>query len=116
MRAGELLRSYVLKRTQNIDISSSLATVIVERTVYDDGGESRSESFYGANGKIERIDQYIDGDAPDTPGSGLDAARAVELRLRSLGFSEVAVAVRSGSPASSDGRVRVTVRCGAGGG
>lgn len=30
-RAGELLRSYVLKRTQNIDISSSLATVIVER-------------------------------------------------------------------------------------
>ena len=41
-------------------------TVIVERTVYDDGGESRSESFYGANGKIERIDQYIDGDAPDT--------------------------------------------------
>lgn len=41
-------------------------TVIVERTVYDDGGESRSESFYGQNGKIERIDQYIDGDAPDS--------------------------------------------------
>ena len=30
-RAGELLRSYVLKRTENIDISSSLATVIIER-------------------------------------------------------------------------------------
>ncbi len=32
-RAGELLRSYVLKQTEDIDISSSLATVIVERVV-----------------------------------------------------------------------------------
>lgn len=30
-RAGELLRSYVLKRTEDVDISSSLATVIIER-------------------------------------------------------------------------------------
>ena len=30
-RAGELLRSYVLKKQTGIDISSSLATVIIER-------------------------------------------------------------------------------------
>ncbi len=34
LRAGEVLRSYVLKRTQNIAITSSLATVIIER-VFD---------------------------------------------------------------------------------
>jgi uncharacterized protein (TIRG00374 family) len=33
-RAGEVIRSYVLKRTQNISITSSLATVIIER-VFD---------------------------------------------------------------------------------
>ncbi|MCA9960824.1 MAG: flippase-like domain-containing protein, partial [Anaerolineales bacterium] len=33
-RAGELLRSYVLRRRENVSISASLATVIVER-VFD---------------------------------------------------------------------------------
>src|SRR5690606_17666805 len=33
-RAGELIRSYVLKRNQQISITSSLATVIIER-VFD---------------------------------------------------------------------------------
>ena len=33
-RAGEVIRSYVLKRTQDISITSSLATVIIER-VFD---------------------------------------------------------------------------------
>ncbi len=32
-RAGEFLRSYILKRKEGVDISSSLATVIVERVV-----------------------------------------------------------------------------------
>jgi uncharacterized protein (TIRG00374 family) len=34
LRAGELIRSYVLKRSQDISITSSLATVIIER-VFD---------------------------------------------------------------------------------
>ncbi len=34
LRAGEVIRSYVLKRTQEISITSSLATVIIER-VFD---------------------------------------------------------------------------------
>lgn len=34
LRAGEVIRSYVLKRTQDISITSSLATVIIER-VFD---------------------------------------------------------------------------------
>lgn len=34
LRAGEIIRSYVLKRTQEISITSSLATVIIER-VFD---------------------------------------------------------------------------------
>ncbi len=34
LRAGEIIRSYVLKRSQNISITSSLATVIIER-VFD---------------------------------------------------------------------------------
>jgi uncharacterized protein (TIRG00374 family) len=34
LRAGEVIRSYVLKRRQNISITSSLATVIIER-VFD---------------------------------------------------------------------------------
>lgn len=34
LRAGEVIRSYVLKRSQNISITSSLATVIIER-VFD---------------------------------------------------------------------------------
>lgn len=34
LRAGEVIRSYVLKRTQSISITSSLATVIIER-VFD---------------------------------------------------------------------------------
>lgn len=40
--------------------------LIVERTIYDDGGESRSESLYNAQGKIEKIEQYIDDTAPDS--------------------------------------------------
>jgi antitoxin component YwqK of YwqJK toxin-antitoxin module len=40
--------------------------IIIERTIYDDGGESRMESTYNAKGKIERIDQYIDAETPDS--------------------------------------------------
>jgi YD repeat-containing protein len=40
--------------------------MVIERTIYSDGGESRIESTFSADGRVEKIEQFIDGTEPDS--------------------------------------------------
>lgn len=62
----------------------------------------------GCSGQVQVT---ADGDLAGAEGSGLDAARSVEMRLRALGFTDVAVAVRAEPEPAGGDAVRVTVAC-----
>jgi GTP-binding protein Era len=76
LRAGEVLRAYVLKRSEDVSMSSSLATIVVERDahkgmVIGEGGE-----------RLKRI--------------GSEARQELEPLLDARVFLELWVKVREG--------------------